>query len=239
VQRPLPTSVGDNRMNWDLRYDSPPAFAHTFEINANPGLTPPSPEGPVALPGEYTLTLNVNGRSWRRTVTVRPDPRSPATAAGLRAQHALQMNIMDGLRSAWQGYEQVAALRGNIGDLTRAGTAAELASAGTLFGARLDSIGGLDIQRAGRTRPGTTPPPTFRGVSNALVSQLNAQDNADMAPSPAMLAAYRKTCGELQAVAARWRQVVARDLGEFNVVRKRNGLGELTAPSQAVTVPRC
>jgi hypothetical protein len=146
---------------------------------------------------------------------------------------------MDGLRSAWQGYEQVAALRGSIGDVSRANTAAELATAGTLFGARLDSIGGLDIQRGGRNRPGATPPPTFKGVSNALVSQLNAQDNADLAPTPAMLAAYRKTCGELQTVASRWRQVVARDLGEFNAVRTRNGAGVLTAPSAAIAVPRC
>ena len=239
VPKPLPTRVGENRVNWDLRYDSPPAFAHTFEINANPGLTPPSPEGPVALPGVYTLTLNVDGRSYRRTVTVHPDPRSPATAAGLRAQHALQMNLTEGLRSAWQGYEQVTAVRSSIGDLSRPGTAAELANAGTLFGARLDSVGGLDVQRGASNRSGATPAPTFRGVSTALVSQLNAQDNGDVAPTPAMLAAYRKTCGELQSVAARWRQVVSRDLGEFNAVRRRNGLGELTAPTAVVTVPKC
>ncbi|HET9683562.1 MAG TPA: hypothetical protein VFP15_05625 [Gemmatimonadaceae bacterium] len=237
--QPLPTNVGENRMNWDLRYDAPPAFTHSFEINANPGLTPASPEGPLALPGTYTLTLTVDGHSYSRNVSVRPDPRSRATAAGLRAQHALLMNLVDGLRSAWTGYEQVAALRGAIGDSARAGTAAELVSAGTLFGARLDSIGGLDIQRGRGNRPGVTPPPTFRGVSNALVAQLNAQDNADMAPTPAMLAAYRQTCGELQAVAARWRQVVSRDLGEFNAVRKRNGMVELTAPKEAVKVPRC
>ena len=159
--------------------------------------------------------------------------------AGLRAQHTLLMNLTDGLRSAWLGYQQVTALRGGVGDSAKAGTAAELVSAGTLFGARLDSIGGLDIQRGRGNRAGGTPPPTFRGVSNALVAQLNAQDNADMAPTPAMLAAYRQTCGELQAVAARWRQVVVRDLGEFNVVRKRNGMVELVAPKEAVTVPKC
>ena len=63
---PLPTEVGENRTNWDLRYDAPPAFAHTFEINANPGLTPPSPEGPLALPGVYTLTVNVDGHAYSR-----------------------------------------------------------------------------------------------------------------------------------------------------------------------------
>ena len=50
----LPAKVGANRVSWDLRYDAPPVFAHTFELSANPGLTPPSPEGPLALPGTYT-----------------------------------------------------------------------------------------------------------------------------------------------------------------------------------------
>jgi len=41
----IPANAGTNRANWDLRYDAPPAFVHTFEINANPGRTPTSPEG--------------------------------------------------------------------------------------------------------------------------------------------------------------------------------------------------
>src|SRR4029077_18494317 len=52
---PLPAEVGTNRINWDLRADDPPAFSHTYEINANPGLTPPSPEGPLVAPGVYTI----------------------------------------------------------------------------------------------------------------------------------------------------------------------------------------
>jgi photosystem II stability/assembly factor-like uncharacterized protein len=237
--QPLPAQTGEHRVNWDLRYDAPPAFVHTFEINANPGLTPASPEGPVALPGVYTLTLGVNGSTYSQKVTVRPDPRSPAPVAGLRAQNALMMNLLDGVRSAWLGYQQVSALRGGIGDLSKADSTAEATRLGVAFAARLDSVGGLDAQRGARNRPGTTPPPTFRGVSNALVSQLEAQDNGDMAPTPAMLAAYRHTCGELQAVAARWKEVVTRDLVEFNAARRRNGLDELSTPKQAVTVPRC
>ena len=55
-----------------------PRSRHSFEINANPGLTPPSPEGPLALPGVYTLKLTVDGRSYTQTV------RSPTTRARRR-----------------------------------------------------------------------------------------------------------------------------------------------------------
>jgi hypothetical protein len=54
-----------------------------------------------------------------------------------------------------------------------------------------------------------------------------------------MLAAYATTCGELRAVASRWRQVIGRDLTTFNVVRKRHGAKELSAPSEVVSGPRC
>jgi len=76
------------------------------------------------------------------------------------------------------------------------------------------------------------------GVSNALVAQLNAQDNGDMAPTAAMLAAYARTCGELQTVATRWKQVVGRDLTTFNAVRSRLGARQLTAPA-VMTAPHC
>jgi photosystem II stability/assembly factor-like uncharacterized protein len=240
----LPAEAGENRMSWDLRYDAPPAFTHSFEINANPGLTPPSPEGPLALPGVYTVKLTAGGRSYAQTATVRNDPRSPANAAALVAQHALLMKLADGLKAAWSGYQQVAAVRASIegpaGTRSADGALpAELTAAGSAFGAQLDTVGGLDAARAVRSRAGGTPPPNFRGVSNALVAQLNAQDSGDMAPTPAALAAYAKTCGELAIVAERWRQVVGRELVTFNAVRRRHGVREVVGPTAAVTVPRC
>src|ERR1043166_4715431 len=48
-----PAEAGGNRTNWDLRTDAPPAFTHTFEINANPGLTPAAPLGALVPPGRW------------------------------------------------------------------------------------------------------------------------------------------------------------------------------------------
>jgi len=66
----LPKAAGLNRVNWDLRTDAPPAFSHSFEINANPGLTPPSPQGPLVPPGTYSVRLTVGGRTYRAPVRV-------------------------------------------------------------------------------------------------------------------------------------------------------------------------
>ena len=81
VEQPLPTDAGMHRVNWDLRYDPPPAFTHSFDINANPGLTPASPEGALVPPGTYTVRLTANGKTQSERVVVTNDPRSPASVA--------------------------------------------------------------------------------------------------------------------------------------------------------------
>ena len=90
---PLPTNVGLNRVNWDVRYDDPPSAGEHVTIRAVPGDTPTHYEGPLALPGVYTVRLTVDGTSYTQKVRVTNDPRSTATPADLVAQHELQMQI--------------------------------------------------------------------------------------------------------------------------------------------------
>lgn len=97
---PLPTAVGLNRINWDMRYDDPPSDGEHVTIRAVPGDTPMHYQGPLALPGLYTVRLTVDGTTSSQTVRLRNDPRSPATPADLLAQHALQMHIYDAVKAA-------------------------------------------------------------------------------------------------------------------------------------------
>ena len=98
---------------------------------------------------------------------------------------------------------------------------------------------GFDVQRGFRRGGATNPPPNFRAVSDALVSQLEAQDNGDMAPTAAALAAYAHTCGELRTVVTRWQAVLGRELVTFNAARKKQGLAEVGIPRPALVAPVC
>src|SRR5260221_1083932 len=200
----LPAAAGENRTNWDLRYDAPPALVHSFEINANPGATPASPEGPVAVPGTYTLRLTVEGRAYSQPVTVRADPRSPATVAAVQAQHELQMKIVDGLKASFEGHRLALALQTALRGAVPAGAqpqpAQVLAPAAPVC-APLDTVLGLDASRRDRARGGP-PRPSFTSVNNALVAQLNAQDQVDMAPTVAVQAAFPSPCPQLPTIAA-------------------------------------
>jgi hypothetical protein len=84
----LPRTAGHHRWVWDLRYAAPPVSTREYPINAVPGRTPPAPEGPLVLPGTYTVALTVDGRTLTRPLTVAMDPRVKASAADLAAQHA-------------------------------------------------------------------------------------------------------------------------------------------------------
>jgi photosystem II stability/assembly factor-like uncharacterized protein len=237
---PMPTRAGTNRVNWDLRYDAPPAFRHSFEINANPGLTPASPEGPLALPGVYTITLTVDGRRYTQTVRVRNDPRSPATMAALRAQHTLLMTLDGGIQAAWAGYHQAAALRTAAQKAAGTNAAADVATAAATLVAKLDTVAGNpDGGRGGRRRGGAAPPPNFVSVSSALVGQLEAQDDADMAPTSAMLAAETSACHDLSTAVARWKHVTTTDLTAFNAALARHGMPKVSAPPSAATPRGC
>jgi len=238
----LPKNPGANRTNWDLRYDSPTALTHSFEINANPGLTPSSPLGPLALPGVYTLKLTVEGRTYTAPAAVKPDPRSPATLVALRAQHDLQMKIVDAMSAAFESHRIAQALRDALRGAIPAGAAPELSDAAAravALAAQIDTVAGLDAARGRGRGAGPAPPPSFRGINEALVQQLESQENADMAPTPAALAAYTATCKELSTVAAAWQRLSTTELGTFNKIFVGPGRTAVALPAGTLKIPTC
>jgi len=231
----LPTVVGLNRVNWDLRTDDPPAFSHSFEINANPGLTPPSPEGPLVPPRVYTIRLTVAGNSYTQPVTVVNDPRSPATIADVRAQYALQTRLVAGMQLSWDGYQQVAAMRA----LVAADTALPAAKA---FDSTLAAVGGNPEARGGGFGGfggGPAPAPTFVRVNGNLGNQINTLENGDLAPTDAMQFDYVAACQNLQKVVTTWTGLNGAPLAAFNAVLTQNNLKPVPAATLALTAPVC
>jgi photosystem II stability/assembly factor-like uncharacterized protein len=250
VETPVPlfANAETNRAHWDLRYDSPPSFSHSFEISANPNLTPPSPQGPLAIAGTYTIKLTADGRSSTQSVTVRNDPHAPATAAAIRAQHTLQMKVYDGIKASWTGHEMAVtlatALRGAVAGAST--DLADVSARATGLAAQLDTLGGPEGSRGrgggggggGRGRGGAAPP-NFRAVNGTLVQQLNAQDNGDMAPTSSALAGFATTCKELLETVTKWERLSGPELASVNTMLKARGRPPIAPPKQALRVPSC
>jgi hypothetical protein len=120
-----------------------------------------------------------------------------------------------------------------------ASPAGDVATAAASLRAVLDSLGGTTGGRGFRGNGGATPPPNFVNVGNALVSQLEAQDNGDMAPTPAALRAFATTCGDLRTVVANWSRVVSTSLPALNAALTKSGGPAVSAPSGALAAPAC
>jgi len=90
VRQPLSTQPGLHRLVWDLRYPEPAALTRGYPISAVLGKTPREPEGPLVLPGQYTVVLTVDGHREQHALTVVKDPRL-GDESGLKAQWPVMM----------------------------------------------------------------------------------------------------------------------------------------------------
>ena len=68
---------------------------------------------------------------------------------------------------------------------------------------------------------------------------MNAQDLGDIAPTPAMMAAFDEQCRDLHAADAMWLRVSTTDLSALNNLLAQHGKPAVKAPVGALTMPVC
>jgi hypothetical protein len=73
----LSAERGSHRWVWDFHHAPKPEAKPDFSIAAIYGETPPTPTGPRATPGKYTVRLLVDGKTLSQSLTLLPDPRVP------------------------------------------------------------------------------------------------------------------------------------------------------------------
>src|SRR5262249_16951342 len=108
----LKTDPGLHRVVWDLRLRGAEPIKKAKIDWGDPE------QGPLALPGTYTLKLNVEGKSYTTKLTVEPDPRlaamtKPASAnpSGLEVQQTLTLRVRDDINRLSGMVHQLRAVR--------------------------------------------------------------------------------------------------------------------------------
>ncbi|MGB9148213.1 MAG: glycoside hydrolase [Acidobacteriaceae bacterium] len=96
---PLPTTAGMHRWVWDLHATTPTSPRYEYPISAVPHRTPLEPQGPVVLPGTYTVRLTVDGQSTTEPLTIKMDPRVHTSLADLTTLHDAQVAMAAALDS--------------------------------------------------------------------------------------------------------------------------------------------
>ena len=99
-----PGSAGLNRATWDLRHDPIPHDTTRYDVpNLDTG-----PDGPLVLPGAYSVELVVGGgqdggeERWRQELVVRPDELFPVPAADRLARYEFTLELYELQRIAYE-----------------------------------------------------------------------------------------------------------------------------------------
>ena len=210
---PLPTTVGEHRVTWDLRYPAPPALFFDQTIAAVPEDTPFVPEGPMALTGTYRVTLTVDGVPYTEPARIRQDPRldaSPAAVEGMRRQLALSQQIVSLMAVSKAAYDEGRALDASLSsphEGSAVGSVAKLRDhlkelTGTLEDASIGLSGGSYADAIPKVT-GHTSFSRINGQASALLQMVEA--TSDQAPVASLTRAYADLRQDFEATLAAFR----------------------------------
>src|SRR5262249_31158142 len=82
----LSGAAGMHRFLGDLHYAPVPGVKPEYPIAAVPHNTAPQATSPWVMPGQYTVVLTANGKSYSQPLTVQMDPRVKTSNADLEKQ---------------------------------------------------------------------------------------------------------------------------------------------------------
>lgn len=209
---PLPAAAGAHRVTWNLRYPTPPAIRFNYgdTMGAVPRDTPFTPQGPLALPGDYTVKLIVDGTTYAQPLTVKEDPRigdSPEIMAEVQKQLTLARDIVPVLAASKAAYEKGKTLEAKLESLH---TGASAAATKALQSSVAKLAGTFDEATIGLSGSNYAVPPAkgmlsfsrINGQASALLNLVNYL--SDRAPVSSQYATYRQVCTDFNATAAAW-----------------------------------
>ncbi len=217
----LSTHKGMRRFVWDLHYAAPEDLPRSFPIAAVYQNTASNPMGPWVLPGDYSVTLTVDGKMLTQTLTVKTDPRVKAPLSIFKEQFDLSMSCYRGLAEIQHLVGENRSLRGQIATLLSVvkepGVRDSLASLDRKLGA---SEGGgppndLDIIYT-TVRDDRTVRETLNGVQTRLLYVMMLLQGADARPTDSQKTAVFEGENVVRTIHARW------DTFKGSVIRDMN-----------------
>jgi len=204
------TTMGMHRWVWDLHHATPVSTRYDYPIAAIPGDTPRLPLGPSALPGQYTVRLTVDGRTFTEPLTVKMDPRTKTSQEGLAQMFQMQARLAkmmtessEALLEARPAHEQLQKLLGQANG--------PVADAIAAFDKKLSAL----LGGGGFFAP-PSPKPTL-GRVNGDASTLYAEaGRADATPTSAQRNATTETEKAFAEVSRQWKELKSVDLPALN-----------------------
>jgi len=215
------TEAGMHRWVWDLHYSTPRATHYVYPISAVPHDTPRVPQGPLALPGTYTVRLTVGGQSYDAPLTVKIDPRVKAPLGELQRQFEMQVRLASLLSNSTKAVVEARSIRDQIKTILPQVNGTVKDSIQT-FAEKLRVV----LDGPEKPVPGAQAATLSRvnGAADTLYGQV---DSADAAPTTAQATAAGSADHDASIVMKEWEKLKTSDLATLNAQLRDAHLPEL------------
>ena len=224
-----PATAGIQRATWDLRYTPPvirnqpaggPGGRGGEPADPDQGFGNRGPEGPLVMPGKYTVTMaiRVNGATTpvagQQTFNVTVEGREGMSATDLTALSDFQRKVAGLQRSVAASMEAANEAKSRIGLLKRSAQEApvdnaKLVAQSEAFDNEIDSI--INSLRGGR-EDSDIPPPAINARISYVADRIRL---STVKPTPTQMQQYDLSSSEFAPVLARLRKLVETDLPAF------------------------
>ena len=221
---PLSTRAGAHRFVWDLRFSRPRAARYEFSMGAVDG-EPLAllPQGALAPPGRYVVTLLAAGKRYTAPLEVKADPRVPVDARALSESLKLQAAIADALDRDRVLVGQLEALKAGLTRLER----------------DLGAHGGDELRALVRPLRTRAEPfwaghdessPNVEAVGEALAQLAIDAESSDRAPTAPARQVLAECEARLARAAAGWSAVQQGELAKLDSALRAAGRKPIEIP---------
>jgi photosystem II stability/assembly factor-like uncharacterized protein len=205
--KPPTRKEGGNRYTWDLRYPGPATFDGLIFWGA------PTDQGPLAVPGKYTVRLTANGATETRPLAVERDPREiHITQADLEEQFKLASEVEAKTSEANEMVIRIRDLKAQIAD--RVKKSQSLDAPGERLTTRLSAVE-EDVYQV-RNRSGQDPLNFPIKINNQLGALFRIIETGDAKPTDQSYVVFKELSSRLDEIKKRLDGILSSDLTQFN-----------------------
>ena len=226
--RTIPAKAGLNRFAWDLHYADATRFKGLV-------LWAGGLQGPTVAPGIVQVRLTAFGKTQTRRFEVRKDPRLKTTPEDFQKRLALGLAIRDKLTATHEAIVRIRDVRDQLKAVAeRAKTVApdsSIATAARALSNKLTSVEEALYQTKNKSSQDPLNYPIR--LNNKLSNLAGVVASADAAPTDQSQAVYDDVAGKIDVELARLRDLLGKDLLEFNRMVK-----EKEIPAVVVKPPK-
>jgi hypothetical protein len=223
----LSNAPGMHRFLWDMHYAPAPGEKPSYPIAAVYRNTAPDFTSPWVMPGNYTVVLSVNGKTYTQTLTVQMDPRVKTPARDLAEQFRLSKQLYD----TWVAFNVITnqsnPISKQLADLRSTAKTDEVKAQIDAFVQKVNALVGAEVARPDLANKLTTLSALAR-----LKALFGILQEVDAAPTPQTVAAVTQLQTDAQLLRTRWQALTSQDVLTLNQQLRAAGLAPINLEEQ-------